>query len=499
MSENKYERIGKEIVQVIGEDNIESFVHCATRLRFSVKDRTKIDDEAIENIDEVKGVFFNAGQYQVILGTGTVNKVYAALKGNQPEQDDKLDQNVSSSPREKGIKRAIRTLADIFIPIIPIIAATGLFLGLKGVLFNDTVLGVMGMTIKDIPAYLQTLISVLTDTAFAFLPALICWSAFRNFGGMPIIGFVIGLMLVSPALPNAYAVADINSGVEPIMAFGFIPVVGYQGSVLTALVVGILGAKLEKKLRAVMPNALDLIFTPFFVLLAMMITGLLILGPLLHILESGLVTVITQLIQAPLGIGGLLIGFLYPLAVMTGMHHLFIMIETTLLANTGFNPLITLCAMYGFANAGTCLGITIKAKKQTVKVTGMSAALTQLLGVSEPALFGVVMRYSLKPLYVMIACSTAGGAILSLLNIKANSYGLAVVLSPLMYIYEWNQLLVYIIVSILIFVAAFVITYLFAVPKEVMIEDQSGKESNAKYSQKRAQVSNPLQKKAQQN
>lgn len=480
MSENKYERIGKEIVNVIGEDNIESYVHCATRLRFSVKNREKIDDEAIERIDEVKGVFFNAGQYQVILGTGTVNKVYAALRGNQPHQEDEQQKKeASSNNKDKGIKKAVRTLADIFIPIIPIIGATGLFLGLKGVLFSDAFLGLMGMTANDVPDNLKTIISVLTDTAFAFLPALICWSAFRNFGGMPIIGFVLGLMLVSPALPNAYAVADVNSGIKPIMAFGFIPVVGYQGKVLTALVVGILGAKLEKKLRAVMPNALDLIFTPFFVLLTMMITGLLILGPLLHFVEMGLVTVITQLIHAPLGIGGLLIGFLYPLAVMTGMHHLFIAVETTLLANTGFNPLITLCAMYGFANAGVCLGITLKAKKSTVKVAGLSATLTQLLGVSEPALFGVVMRYSMKPLYVMIACSAVGGAILSLLNIKANSYGLAVLLSPLMYIYEWNQLLVYIVVSVLIFVAALIATYLFAVPKEVMVEDRNQKLSTA--------------------
>ncbi|WP_299093942.1 PTS transporter subunit EIIC [uncultured Metabacillus sp.] len=371
MSENRYERIGKEIVRVIGEDNIESYVHCATRLRFSVKDREKIDDEAIEKIDEVKGVFFNAGQYQVILGTGTVNKVYLALRGDGTTQEiEETKNDAASTSKDKGIRKAVRTLADIFIPIIPIIGATGLFLGLKGVLFSDAVLGLMGMSIDDIPGYLQTLISVLTDTAFAFLPALICWSAFRNFGGMPIIGFVLGLMLVSPALPNAYAVADINSGVEPIMEFGFIPVVGYQGSVLTALVVGILGAKLEKQLRAVMPNALDLIFTPFFVLLCMMITGLLILGPLLHFVETGLITVVTQLIEAPLGIGGLVIGFIYPLAVMTGMHHLFIMIETTLLANTSFNPLITLCAMYGFANAGTCLAITLKAKKKYGKSYG---------------------------------------------------------------------------------------------------------------------------------
>ena len=148
------------------------------------------------------------------------------------------------------------------------------------------------------------------------------------------------------------------------------------------------------------------------------------------------------------------------------------MIETTLLASTGFNPLITLCAMYGFANAGVCLGITVKAKKKTVKVTGTSATVTQLLGVSEPALFGVVMRYSNKPLYVMIACSALGGAVMSLLGIQANSYGLAVILSPLMYIYEWNQFIAYIIVSIITFIVAYVVTYLFAVPKSVMIENE---------------------------
>jgi len=465
---DQYQTIAEQILQEIGLENIESYTHCATRLRFSVKDRSLIHDERIEQIAEVKGVFYNAGQYQVILGTGIVNKVYAALSELNIET---LASDEESSSSDKGLRRAVRTLADIFIPIIPIIAATGLFLGLKGVMFSDIVLGWFGLTLKEIPSYVPTLVSVLTDTAFAFLPALICWSAFKKFGGMPIIGFIVGLMLVSPALPNAYAVADVNSGVDPILAFGVIPVVGYQGSVLTALVIGILGAKFEKWLRRIMPNALDLIFTPFFVLLGSMILGLLVLGPLLHILENGLITLVTMLIGMPFGLGGLLIGFMYPLAVMTGMHHLFIAIETTLLANTGFNPLITLCAMYGFSNAGTALGITLRATKSTVRVAGMSATLTQLLGVSEPALFGIVMRYSMKPLYVMIACSALGGALLSLLQIKANSYGLAVILSPLMYIYEWNQLLAYLIVSVLTFVAALTITYFFAVPKSVLVAE----------------------------
>lgn len=425
-----YKKIGEDILAVVGEGNILSITHCATRLRLEVKDRMLIEDQEIEKIDQVKGVFFNAGQYQIILGTGIVNKVYESIIQNNPVFQDKVTNLEEIKKEGNPIKRGIRTLADIFIPIIPGIVATGLFLGLKGVVLNDTVLGFFGTSADHIPAYMLTLMSVLTDTVFAFLPALICWSAFKKFGGTPIIGFVIGLMLVSPMLPNAYSVADINSGVNPIIAFGFIPIVGYQGSVLTALVIGILGAKLERILRKRMPDSLDLMFTPFVVIFVMMLTGLLILGPLLHFVENGLVYVVEGLIHVPFGIGGLIIGFLYPLAVMTGMHHLFIMIETTLLASTGFNPLITLCAMYGFANAAVCFAISTKAKNKNIKVIGTSAGITQLLGVSEPALFGITLRYGIKPLSVMLVCSAVGGALLSILGVQANSYGLAVILSP---------------------------------------------------------------------
>ncbi len=467
-----YKKIGEDILAVVGEGNILSITHCATRLRLEVKDRMLIEDQEIEKIDQVKGVFFNAGQYQIILGTGIVNKVYESIIQNNSVFQDKVTNLEEIKKEGNPIKRGIRTLADIFIPIIPGIVATGLFLGLKGVVLNDTVLGFFGTSADHIPAYMLTLMSVLTDTVFAFLPALICWSAFKKFGGTPIIGFVIGLMLVSPMLPNAYSVADINSGVNPIIAFGFIPIVGYQGSVLTALVIGILGAKLERILRKRMPDSLDLMFTPFVVIFVMMLTGLLILGPLLHFVENGLVYVVEGLIHVPFGIGGLIIGFLYPLAVMTGMHHLFIMIETTLLASTGFNPLITLCAMYGFANAAVCFAISTKAKNKNIKVIGTSAGITQLLGVSEPALFGITLRYGMKPLSVMLVCSAVGGALLSILGVQANSYGLAVILSPLMYIYDPYQLITYILVGVLTFAVAFVLTYLFAVPQELMISEE---------------------------
>lgn len=486
---DKYNKIANEIIRIVGQDNIISITHCATRLRLMVKDREAIDDKAIEKVDEVKGVFFTSGQYQIILGTGIVNKVYAQIENMGLKTVSKKEQDEIAKNSEQGIKKYMRILADIFVPIIPVIAATGLFLGLKGCLFNDSVLALFGASSADIPVYIQTLVSVLTETAFAFLPAIIVWSAFKVFGGTPVIGLVIGLMLVSPILPNAYSVADPKSGVEAIMAFGFIPIVGCQGSVLTAIVTGFFGANLEKVLRKHMPNVLDLIFTPFFVMLITMLVILLGVGPIMHTIELKMVSLISLLIELPLGIGGFLIGFTYPLAVITGLHHTYVMIETSLLANTGFNPLITLCAMYGFANVGTCLAFIRKTKQENVKQTAIGSMLSQLFGISEPVLFGIQLRYNLKPLFVMLLSSGVGAALLSIFHVQSNSYGLAVLPSYLMYIYEGHQLLFYFLISVIVVVLCFVLTYLFAVPQEVMVTEVEDVQSDMVIEQKEAFVS----------
>lgn len=469
---DKYNKIAREIIALIGEDNIISVTHCATRLRVMVKDRDLIDDKKMEKVDEVKGVFFTSGQYQIILGTGIVNKVYAEVENIGVKTLSKKEQDEAVKNNEKGNKRMMRTLADIFVPIIPVIAATGLFLGLKGCLFNDSVLALFGLSSAHIPAYIQTLVSVLTETAFAFLPAIIVWSAFKVFGGTPVVGLVIGLMLVSPILPNAYSVADPKSGVEAVMAFGFIPIVGCQGSVLTAIVTGLIGANLEKWFRKHMPNVLDLIFTPFFVMLITMLVILLGVGPVMHTIELKMVAIIRALIDLPLGIGGFIIGFTYPLAVITGLHHTYVMIETSLLANTGFNALITLCAMYGFANIGTCLAFIKKSKNEHVKQTAVGAMLSQLFGISEPVLFGIQLRFNLKPLIIMCTTSGIGAALLSIFHIQSNSYGLAVLPSYLMYIYEGHQLLYYFLVSVFVVVLCFILTYLFGIPQEANNPDK---------------------------
>lgn len=455
-----YGKIASDIIEIVGIEEITTVTHCATRLRLGVEDKDKIDFDSLKQVNEVKGIFYNSGQLQIILGSGIVNKVYDEILEKFPIlRDSEISLEDSKRNDDNKIKRAVRELSDVFIPIIPAIVATGLFLGLKGVVLNDAFLQLFGLSSSMVPAALTAVLTVLTDTVFAFLPAFITWSVFKKMGASEVLGFAVGLMLVSPALPNAYDVANINSGVEPIMVFGFIPLIGYQGSVLTALAVGYVGAKTEKYFRKTMPNSLDLMFTPFMVILIAVMSALFVFGPILHLFEQVVIQLVLILLSLPFGIGGFFIGMLYPLAVMTGMHHLFIVIETSLLASTGFNPVITVNAMYGFANAGICFAVAKKTLSSKEKVISSSAGITQLFGVSEPALFGVVIPRGTRMLLILIIWSGIGGGILSMLSIQANSYGLAVILSPLMYLYDSYQLFTYIAVGIGIFIAAFITTY----------------------------------------
>lgn len=470
-----FTNVAKELIAIIGKDNIISVTHCETRLRFVVKDRKKIDDDAIPDLDGVKGVFYGSGQYQVIFGTGVVNDAYAAIDNlhevNAIYGKDDADQSDDESLKDQSWgKRFMAMLAGIFIPIVPVIAATGLFLGLKSTFTNPQVLKLFGMSASQIPSSLLTVISVLTDTVFSFLPALIVWSTFKYFKGTPIVGIVLGIMLVSPILPNAYSVA--NGSAKAIMLFGHIPVVGAQGSVLTALVAGYIGSKSEIFFRKHMPDVIEQIMTPFLTLLftfAVMILGV---GPIVHWIENLLLTGVESVIHLPFGIGGFIIGAAYPLMVVVGIHQMMIAIETSLLAATHLNPLITLEAMYGFANLGVALAIFLRAKSKTAKQDSASAMASQLFGVSEPTIFGVLIRYNMKPLLVTVFTSGLGAAVLSIFNVAANTYGLAVLPSYLMYIYNFRCLIIYTIVSILTVVVAFVLTNLFAIPEEVLHEDK---------------------------
>lgn len=273
-------KIAEQLIDAIGgKDNIKSVAHCATRLRLMVHDQEAIDQETVEDIEKVKGAYYNSGQYQVIFGTGTVNQIYAQFEKLGIAEVSTDDQKQEMKQQGNWFQRLIRTFGDVFVPIIPVLVATGLFMGLRGLFMQEEILAWFGLTPETIPENFLLFTEVLTDTAFAFLPALIAWSAFRVFGGSPVIGIVLGLMLVNPALPNAWAVAE---GVaDPIVFFGFLEVSGYQASVLPAFIAGFLGAKLEKAIRKRVPESLDLIVTPFLTLFIMIVLALFAIGPYL--------------------------------------------------------------------------------------------------------------------------------------------------------------------------------------------------------------------------
>lgn len=470
MSTN-YKKIAQEVIEKVGgKDNIRSAAHCATRLRLIVKNREIINDEEIEKIPMVKGVFFNSGQYQIIFGTGTVNKVYEEIAELGISAVSKQDQKDEIEKNSNKIQKIIRIFGDVFVPIIPAMVATGLFLGLKGALLNDAFLQLFGLTTTTFPESFLTFITVLTDTTFAFLPALVCWSAFRTFGGSPILGILLGLMLVSSALPNAYLVADPNSGVNPIVAFGFIPMVGYQGSIIPAFIAGIVGAKIEKKLHNIIPNAFDLLLTPFLTLLIMLCASLFVIGPIFHTVEQGLEFIIQALLNLPFGIGGLVLGFITIFIVVTGVHHIINLIEISLIAATGFNPINPIMTMVNFACGAACLAITIKARKKNIKALGYSACISSWFGIGEPAIFGVNLRYGIKPMITGAVASAITGMLCVIFGLRGTANGVTCIPGVLLYIYDNHQLLLYVLLSILTIVLSFTFTWFFAVPKEVMEE-----------------------------
>lgn len=452
----------KEIAQALiplvgGRENIISVMHCATRLRIVVSDKDKIQVKEVENLDKVKGSFFNAGQYQIIFGTGLVNRVYEAVMnelGLQPEAavDDKPAKPVTGN----RFQRAIRMFSDVFVPIIPVLVATGLFMGLRGLLTQEAVLGIFGMTPDDIPQQLLLFTQILTDTAFAFLPALVCWSTFKNFGGSPVIGIVLGLMLVSNSLPSAY---DVGAGTaQPLIFFGFIPVAGYQGSVLPAFATGVLAAKFEKFLRKHVPDAIDLIVTPFLTLLVGILMAMFVLGPILHMVENGVLFVVEGLLTLPMGIGGLIYGSFGQLLGIFGIHHILNFLEISMLAKDGWNYLNPIGTCGNVAQAGAVLAVAIKAHSAKTKQIAYPSCLSALLGITEPAVFGVNLRF-VKPFVMSMIGGGVGGFLASLFGLRATGMSITGIPGTLLYLNE--QLPLYILVNVVAFAVAFVLTWLF--------------------------------------
>ena len=447
--------IAKKVIEALGgRENVNSVAHCATRLRVMVKDEAKINKDAIENLEKVQGAFFNSGQYQIIFGTGTVNKMYDEVVALGLPTSSKEDMKAEAAKQGNWFQRAIRTFGDVFVPIIPVIVATGLFMGLRGLL------NALGMTLpEDVTIYSQ----ILTDTAFIILPGLVVWSTFRVFGGNPAVGIVLGMMLVSGSLPNAWAVAS-GGEVTAMNFFGFIPVVGLQGSVLPAFIIGVVGAKFEKALRKVVPDVLDLLVTPFVTLLVMSILGLFVIGPVFHVVENYILFGTKAILGLPFGLGGLVIGGVHQLIVVSGVHHIFNLLEVQLLAADHANPFNAIITAAMTAQGAATVAVGVKTKNPKLKTLAFPAALSAFLGITEPAIFGVNLRFR-KPFFLSLIAGAIGGGLASILGLAGTGNGITIIPGTMLYVGN-GQLLQYLLMVAVSFVLGFALTYMFGYEDE---------------------------------
>ncbi|HEQ4738038.1 TPA: PTS beta-glucoside transporter subunit IIBCA [Streptococcus pyogenes] len=447
-------QIAAEVIEALGgRENVRSVAHCATRLRVMVYDEGKIDKEKAEAIDKVKGAFFNSGQYQMIFGTGTVNNIYDEVVALGLPTSSTSEQKAEAGKQGNIFQRAIRTFGDVFVPIIPAIVATGLFMGVRGLVTQLAIMDLFGVHEYGENFLMYT--RILTDTAFVYLPALVAWSAFRVFGGNPIIGIVLGLMLVSNELPNAWVVAS-GGDVKPLTFFGFVPVVGYQGTVLPAFFVGLVGAKLEKWLHKKVPEALDLLVTPFLTFAIMSILGLFVIGPVFHSLENLVLAGTQAVLHLPFGIAGLIVGGIQQLIVVTGIHHIFNFLEAQLIANTGKDPFNAYLTAATAAQAGATLAVAVKTKSTKLKGLAFPSTLSALLGITEPAIFGVNLRYP-KVFVSGLIGGALGGWVAGLFGIAGTGFGITVLPGTLLYLN--GQLLQYLVTMLVGLGVAFAIAY----------------------------------------
>ena len=458
--------IAKKVIEALGgRENVNSVAHCATRLRVMVKDEAKINKDAIENLEKVQGAFFNSGQYQIIFGTGTVNKMYDEVVALGLPTSSKEDMKAEAAKQGNWFQRAIRTFGDVFVPIIPVIVATGLFMGVRGLLTA------LGMTLpEDVTTYTQ----ILTDTAFIILPGLVVWSTFRVFGGNPAVGIVLGMMLVSGSLPNAWAVAS-GGEVTAMQFFGFIPVVGLQGSVLPAFIIGVVGAKFEKAVRKVVPDVIDLLVTPFVTLLVMSILGLFVIGPVFHVVENYILIATKAILSLPFGLGGFLIGGVHQLIVVSGVHHIFNLLEVQLLAADHANPFNAIITAAMTAQGAATVAVGVKTKNPKLKTLAFPAALSAFLGITEPAIFGVNLRYR-KPFFLSLIAGAVGGGLASILGLAGTGNGITIIPGTMLYIGN-GQLLQYLLMVAVSFALGFALTYMFGYEDEV--EEVAGAISEA--------------------
>ena len=439
-----------------GPSNIVSAAHCATRLRLVIADNSKVDKKAIENVDGVKGCFEASGQLQVIFGTGIVNHVYDEfIDIAHIEGGTKDDVKEAAAQKQNWFLRAIKTLGDIFVPIIPAIVASGLLNGLLGGLSS----AIPSITQSDT----YNIVNLFAGAALSMLPILIAISAAKKFGGNQFLAAVIGFIMIHPNLINAWNVASLEEAGEKIpqwsVWFGawHVNQVGYQGHVIPVIIAIFLMSKLEKWLHKHVPAMIDLFVTP---LVSVLVTGYLtltIIGPVFSTVETWVLHGAQALIGLPFGIGGILIGGLYAITVVAGLHHMYNMIEAEMCAQA--IPKNTWMPIATAANVGqgaAALAVAVKTKDKKIKSMAAPSSLSAFLGITEPAIFGVNIRF-MKPFIAGCIGGAAGGFVAAVSGVYATAYGITGLFG---FLITTQSTIMYALTMAVSFVVAFICSYI---------------------------------------
>ena len=412
-----YRKCAEEIAANIGGgSNVVSAAHCATRLRLVIADNSKINKKALEETDGVKGLFESNGQLQLIIGTGTVNKVYDEfLSVTGASAASKEDVKAAAASRMPLWKKILKTPGDVFVPILPAIVASGLMMGLVEALA------------KAIPSFGKSgwfgFLDLVANTAFAMLPVLVAVSSARVFGGNIFLGGVIGLMMVHPALMNAWTITPTNQPAVWDLGILSIKQMGYQGHVIPVILAVLLMSTLEKWLHKHVPEMIDLFVTPLVTVLVTAFATFVVIGPIFSVLENYVLKGAEWLVSSTGGIGALIMGALYPWTVVMGLHHMYNVIEAGMLSGPmGLNIWMPIASAANFAQFGACLAVAIKTANQRTKSVAFPSSLSAALGITEPAIFGINFRF-MKPFIAGVIGGAIGAIFGSLTHLGATTYG----------------------------------------------------------------------------
>lgn len=468
-----YSKVAKEILSLLGgENNIKSASHCATRLRLVLNDDKKANIKAIENIDDVKGTFKNSGQLQIIIGQGKVNKVYAAfIEGTNIKEASLSDNKKVAMSKMNIFERFARTLSNIFVPIIPAIVASGLLMGVLGLLQN--------FHLVNDKSGIYIMLNMFSNAAFQFLPMIIAFSAAREFDTNPYLAVALGAIMIHPDLQNAWTLGE--TATKTISIFGLhLGMVGYQGTVLPILISVWFMGYLERNLRKIVPNALDILLTPFLTLMISGFFAMMIIGPIGRFLGDELSFGLQALYNVAGPVAGFVFGGLYPFIVITGIHHSFQAVEAGLLANPAIhkNFLLPIWSMSNVAQGGAAIAVYFITRDKKVKSIAPTASLSCLLGITEPAIFGVNLKYT-KPFIAGAIGGAFGGAYVVFMKVAMNGIGVSGI--PGLAIVREGFIINYIIGMIIAFGVAFGTTFLLGINKkgeDETNEDETTEESH---------------------